>query len=77
MRRYDVLRLCESTLRMLEGNGINAKDVRYVEMFREYERLCKEGHKVTYVVEYLAQQYGCGVATVYRAMDRLGKEINY
>lgn len=77
MTQYDILRLCESTLKMLHGNGIDAKDVRYIDMYRDYMRLEKEGHKISYIVAYLADQYECGVATVYRAIQRMRKEIVY
>jgi hypothetical protein len=75
MTQYDVLRLCESTLRMLDMNGIDAKDIRYLEMYREYERLMTEGHKITYIVEHLTDVYGFGAATIYRAVARMKKEI--
>lgn len=77
MTQYDVLRLCESTLRMLDGNGIDPKDIRYLDMYREYERLSGEGHKVTYIVEYLSKQYDCGVATIYRAIARMRRVLRY
>ena len=75
MTQFDVLRLCESTLRMLDMNGIDAKDVRYLEMYREYSRLEAEGHKVTYIVEYLSTRFGFSAASIYRAVNRMRKEI--
>lgn len=75
MTQYDVLRLCESTLRMLDGNGIDARDIRFLDMYRDYTRLMGEGHKVTYIVAYLSQRYGMSVATIYRAVGRMQQEI--
>lgn len=75
MTQYDVLRMCESTLRMLDNNGIDAKDIRYLDMYKDYVRLVAEGHKVTYIVAYLSERYEVGAATVYRAVERMRKEI--
>ena len=75
MTQFDALKLCESTLRMLDMNGIDAKDVRYLDMYRDYARLREEGHKITYIAEYLSGAYECSVATVYRAVARMERQI--
>lgn len=56
-------------------NGIDAKDVRYLDLFRDYERLCAEGHKKTYILYYLSQQYDVDKVTIYRIAARMRKEI--
>lgn len=75
MTQYEILTLCESTLRMMADNGIDAKDVRYLDLFRDYERLCAEGHKKTYILYYLSQQYDVDKVTIYRIAARMRKEI--
>ena len=75
MTQYEILTLCESTLRRMADNGIDAKDVRYLDLFRDYERLCKEGHKKTYILYYLSQQYDVDKVTIYRIAARMRKEI--
>jgi hypothetical protein len=56
-------------------NVIDAKDVRYLDLYRDYERLCKEGHKKTYILYYLSQQYDVDKVTIYRIAARMRKEI--
>lgn len=75
MTQYEILTLCESTLRRMVDNGIDAKDVRYLDLFRDYERLCAEGHKKTYILYYLSQQYDVDKVTIYRIAARMRKEI--
>lgn len=75
MRQFDVLRLCESTLKMLERNGIDARDVWYLDLYREYERLKDEGHKRHYIIAHLADEYNINAATVYRVIKRMAREI--
>ena len=71
MTQYDLLKTAESLLFVLMSNDVDAKDVKYLEMYKEYMRLKKEGHKVGYVVYYLSQQYECSEATVYRVVKRM------
>ena len=75
MTQYEILTLCESTLRRMVDNGIDAKDVRYLNLFRDYERLCKEGHKKTYILYYLSQQYDVDKVTIYRVAARMRREL--
>ena len=75
MTQYELLKMAESLLVVLMSNDVDAKDVKYLEMYKEYMRLKKEGHKVGYVVYYLSQQYECSEATVYRVVKRMTKKI--
>lgn len=75
MTQYELLKTAESLLVVLMSNDVDAKDVKYLEMYQEYMRLKKEGHKVGYVVYYLSQQYECSEATVYRVVKRMTQEI--
>ncbi len=75
MTQYEFLRMAESVLKTLNDNGIDAKDTKYIDMFKEYQRLKSEGHKISYIAYYLGQQYECGIATVYRVVKRMEKEI--
>lgn len=75
MTQYELLKTAESLLGVLMSNDVDAKDVKYLEMYQEYMRLKKEGHKVGYVVYYLSQQYECSEATVYRVVKRMTQKI--
>ena len=75
MTQYELLKTAESLLAVLMSNDVDAKDVKYLEMYQEYMRLKKEGHKVGYVVYYLNQQYECSEATVYRVVKRMTQKI--
>ncbi len=75
MTQYELLKTAESLLAVLMSNDVDAKDVKYLEMYQEYMRLKKEGHKVGYVVYYLSQLYECSEATVYRVVKRMTQKI--
>ena len=75
MTQYDLLRTAESLLTILAANDVDAKDVKYLGLYRDFVRLKKEGHKIGYVVYYLSQQYECSEATVYRVVKRMAQDI--
>ena len=75
MIQYDLLRAAESLLTILTNNDIDAKDVKYLNLYQEFVRLKKEGHKIGYVACYLSEQYECSEATVYRVVKRMAQEI--
>lgn len=75
MTQYELLKTAASLLTVLMENDIDAKDVKYIKLYRDYLRLKKEGHKVGYVVYYLSQQYECSEATVYRVVKRMMQKI--
>ena len=75
MTQYELLKASVSLLAMLEKNSIDAKDVKYIDLYDEYTRLKNEGHKVGYIAYYLSQQYECSEATVYRVVKRMAQDI--
>lgn len=75
MTQYDLLRTAESLLTILTVNDIDARDVKYLDLYKDFVRLKEEGHKVGYVVYYLSQQYECSEATVYRVVKRMTQDI--
>jgi hypothetical protein len=75
MIQYELLKASVSLLAMLEKNGIDAKDVKYIDLYDEYTRLKSEGHKMGYIAYYLSQQYECSEATVYRVVKRMAQDI--
>jgi hypothetical protein len=75
MTQYDLLRTAESLLTILTANDVDAKDVKYLELYEDFVRLKDEGHKVGYIVYYLSQQYECSEATVYRVAKRMAQDI--
>lgn len=75
MRQYEFLKATASILHVLEDNKIDARDIKYLELYEDFTRLKSEGHKISYIVEYLSEQYECGVATVYRIIKRMEQNL--
>lgn len=74
MTKYELLKACSSVCETMTKNGMSAADVRYIDMMADYISMTQEGQKVSWVVFYLAGQYGVSEPTVYRIVKRLSEK---
>ena len=51
-------------------------DVKYVDIYTEYQRLKNDGEKVSYIVAFLSSRYDVSERTVYSLIKHLGSECN-
>lgn len=77
MKAIDILTCAESVCRILGRNDIDPKDVRYIDLFRDWVRMKMEGHKYQYIVYYLSTEYDVSETSVYRIVKRLEKDIEF
>lgn len=75
MTWYEVLSVNRSMFEVMANAAIHASDVKYLEMYKEYEKMKGEGHKVTYIAYYLSEEYNIDKATFFRVIKKLNKEI--
>lgn len=75
MTNFELLSMNESLMRFLCENHINVNDVRNLEIYREFERMKKEGHKVSYIAVNVAERFGLTDRGVYKIVKRLGQTI--
>lgn len=75
MTQYEILTAAESLCRMLTAKKIKPEDVQYLQMYSDYQRMKKEGHKVSFITYWLGEQYGCSERTVIRVINRMGRSI--
>ena len=69
------MKISSDTLYLLSGNDIKMSDVKYLDMYSEYEKMMAKSLKVTYIVEHLSDKYGVSVAQVYRIIRRFKRTI--
>lgn len=75
MTRYDLIKSAESILRICDDAGIEPKEVKYLAVFEDWERLNREGHKKVWILAYLAQQHGISEATIKRIAKKMRKKV--
>lgn len=75
LKAVDILTLAEGICERLDRNGIRPSDVRYIQMWRDWQRMKQEGHKWDWIVYWLSNEYGLSETSVWRTLKRLGKEV--
>lgn len=69
------MKISSDTLYLLSENDIKMSDVKYLDMYSEYEKMMAKSLKVTYIVEHLSDKYNVSVAQIYRIIKRLKRTI--
>lgn len=75
MTGYEFLSVNRSILEVMANAAIHVSDIKYLDMYKEYDKMKKEGHKVTYIAYYLSEEYNVDKATFFRVIKKLNKEI--
>ena len=76
MKVIEILKLNRELLNICRTVGIRMDDVRYIELYNDYNRLQADGEKTSYIVAALAEKYGVCERTVYDLIRRLKAECN-
>lgn len=75
MTQYELLKMAEPILTKMLDSGIGITDVRNLQVFEEYERMKKEGHKMSYIVSYLGSEYKLTERAVHYLIKRMKKNV--
>lgn len=75
MRTYEFVMTHKGVLEQMANLSIKPGDVKYLELYKEYMRLDKEGHKKTYIIQYLSDEYNVDERTIYRVVNRFSQEV--
>lgn len=76
MKAYELFKINESLLKVMDGLALAIADVKYIELVEDFVRLMGEGHKKTYVVQMLTDKYDVAERTVYRIVDKMLAEVS-
>lgn len=73
MTLFEALKFNRKPLEMLISLGGKQDDLRYIDLYPEYETMKDQGEKTTYTVAFLAQKYSVSERKVYDIIKRFGK----
>lgn len=76
MRYVELIECAKSVIDTIRNNDVRLDDIDHVDMFRNYERLRKEGHKVEYILQYLSEVYNYSPRHIRRICDRMDTDIS-
>lgn len=72
MTLFEILNFNKELIDRLVSIGFRLEDIRYIELYAEYERMQEQGDKVTYIVSFLSEKYGVCERNIYNIIKRFG-----
>ncbi len=76
MKIIEVLKFNRELISKLRTAGIRLNDVEYIDLYRDYELMAREGNKVSYVVSFLADKYSISERKVYSLIKHFETDCN-
>lgn len=76
MTLYEGIKLNQGAIKMLFDAGLHSNDWEYIQLYEEYMSLHSEGHKMTWIVDSLANKYGICERKVYQLISRFQKPLH-
>ena len=74
MTVFEILNFNKELLNRLTEIGYKPEDCKYIDLYSDYERMRRNGDKVTYIVNVLADKYDVSERKVYGVIKRFGKD---
>ena len=75
MTTYEFISTHSGVLEQMVSLSVKPTDVKYLELYKEYSRLMEEGHKKTYIMQYLSDEYSVDERTIYRVINRFSAQV--
>lgn len=74
MTIYEILSFNKELLHRLSDAGVKKGDYRYVDLFRDFTKMVREGNKTTYAVAVLSDKYRISERKVYDVIRYMSKD---
>lgn len=73
MTLFEAINFSGEPLEMLRKLGVKQDDVRYIDLYSEFDKIKRRGEKTTYAVLFLAGKYAVSERKVYDVIRRFKK----
>ncbi|WP_455765774.1 hypothetical protein [Paraprevotella clara] len=73
MTLFEALKFNREPLEIIARLGGKPDDIRYIDLYSEYESMKNKGEKTTYIVLFLANKYSVCERKIYDVIKRFGK----
>lgn len=74
MKLYEILTMNKELLERMHGFGIRISDYYWVELYKEYQAMLREGYKKMYIVALLSEHYNICERKVYKVINMMEKD---
>lgn len=71
MTLFEILNFNRELLKRLVSVGFKPDDCRFIELYRDYERMRSCGEKVTYIVSVLSERYSVCERKIYSIIKHM------
>lgn len=75
MTKYEILKMNERLFSILLNNKINPNDIRYLPIYEKFLEMKSKGHKVGYIVVYLASEHKMTDRGIYKIIGRFESKV--
>lgn len=75
MKAFELLKVNESLLKVMDGLSLAISDVKYIDLVSDFQEMASRGEKKTYIVQVLSDKYDVAERTIYRVVDKLLSDI--
>ncbi len=75
MTLFESLKFNREPLEMLVRQGVKPDDIRFIDLYSEFEEMKGRGEKTTYAVMFLADKYSVCERKVYDVIRRFKKTL--
>ena len=75
MTRFDIIKMNESLLKVMNKNSINAYDIKYIDIITEYNELCSQKLKKAYILSHLSEKYRLSERNIYVVIKKMLEDI--
>ena len=77
MTLFEILNFNRELLERLTRMGFKPDDYKYIDLYKEYEQMRRQGDKVTYCVAVLSIRHGVCERKIYEIVGRFKKECTF
>lgn len=76
MTAYELLSVNAVSLKAMATISLNVSDVKYLDLYQKYFQLLAEGHKKTYIMQRLSDEYKISERMVYNVIEKLSSKVD-
>lgn len=76
MTAYELLSMNALALKAMCDKSLRVSDIKHLELYKDYLRMMREGHKKTYIMQYLSDEYNISERMVYNVIEKFSSNVD-
>lgn len=71
----NLVQIGRDLMKLLSDNDIKINDYKYLNLYKEYTEMERDGNKISYIVAVLSERYSISESSIYRILQRFNKAV--